>query len=189
MRIALGASRRDVLRLTVGQTGRLTAIGVGLGIVLSLALGRLIEAGLLGVASSDFRMVAGLAAILVVAALVAGYTAPGHDPVAALRPDASDRWRPAQPSGMAMRHRCGPAPVPRSEELQADEQDVPAALASCLRDQPTLLVVVPSAQAPQNDDALIKKARAIHERVIALDTHNDISAGRLHRRAQLHAGS
>ena len=31
------------------------------------------------------------------------------------------------------------------------------------------------AQAPQADEALIKKARAIHERVITADTHNDIS--------------
>src|SRR5258707_95150 len=30
------------------------------------------------------------------------------------------------------------------------------------------------AQSPSADDALVKKARAIHERVIALDTHNDI---------------
>jgi membrane dipeptidase len=33
----------------------------------------------------------------------------------------------------------------------------------------------PAAQAPQADDALITKARAIHERVITLDTHNDIN--------------
>ena len=33
----------------------------------------------------------------------------------------------------------------------------------------------PAAQAPQTDDALITKARAIHERVITLDTHNDIN--------------
>src|SRR5688500_133638 len=32
----------------------------------------------------------------------------------------------------------------------------------------------PAAQAPA-DEALIKKARAVHERVIALDTHVDIS--------------
>ena len=62
-----------VLRLTVGQTGKLTAIGVTLGVTLSLLLGRLIEAGLLGVASSDARITAGLAAILVASALVAGY--------------------------------------------------------------------------------------------------------------------
>jgi len=30
-------------------------------------------------------------------------------------------------------------------------------------------------QAPAADDALMKKARAIHEKVIALDTHDDIS--------------
>ena len=56
VRMALGATRRDVLRLTVGQTGRLTVVGVGLGVGLSLLLGRLIEAGLLGVASSDARV-------------------------------------------------------------------------------------------------------------------------------------
>ena len=33
----------------------------------------------------------------------------------------------------------------------------------------------PAAQAPQADEALIKKARAIHERVITLDTHDDIN--------------
>ena len=59
VRMALGATRRDVLRLTVGQTGKLTAIGVAIGVALSLLLGRLIEAGLLGVASSDARITAG----------------------------------------------------------------------------------------------------------------------------------
>jgi membrane dipeptidase len=33
----------------------------------------------------------------------------------------------------------------------------------------------PAAQTPQADEALIKKARAIHERVITADTHNDIN--------------
>ena len=89
VRMALGATRRDVLRLTVGQTGKLTAIGVALGVTLSLALGRLIEAGLLGVASSDARITASLAAILVVSALLAGYLparrAASIDPTVALR--------------------------------------------------------------------------------------------------------
>ena len=73
VRMALGATRRDVLRLTVGHAGRLTVIGAGLGVLLSLALSRLIEAGLLGVIASDVRLVAGLAAVLFVAALAAGY--------------------------------------------------------------------------------------------------------------------
>ena len=89
VRMALGATRRDVLQITVGQTGRLTAIGVGIGIVLSLMLGRLIEAGLLGVASSDARITAGLAAILVASSLAAGYLparrAASIDPTVALR--------------------------------------------------------------------------------------------------------
>jgi membrane dipeptidase len=38
----------------------------------------------------------------------------------------------------------------------------------------TLLAAAPQAQSPQADEALIKKARAIHERVITLDTHDDI---------------
>jgi membrane dipeptidase len=37
-----------------------------------------------------------------------------------------------------------------------------------------LSVAIASAQAPSDDAALVGRARAIHERVIALDTHNDI---------------
>jgi putative ABC transport system permease protein len=89
VRMALGATRRDVLRLAVSQTAALTAIGVGAGIALSFALGRLIEAGLLGVTSSDPRIVGGLAAILILAALTAGYLparrAASIDPMVALR--------------------------------------------------------------------------------------------------------
>ena len=89
VRMALGATRSDVLRLTVGQTARLTAVGVSAGVALSLLLGRLIEAGLLGVASSDVRITGALALILVAAALAAGYLparrAAAIDPTVALR--------------------------------------------------------------------------------------------------------
>jgi putative ABC transport system permease protein len=89
VRMALGASKGDVLRLALGQTGRLTAGGVALGIALALALTRLIEAGLLGVVSSDVRIIAGFAAILVAAALAAGYLparrAAGINPIVALQ--------------------------------------------------------------------------------------------------------
>jgi len=37
------------------------------------------------------------------------------------------------------------------------------------------VLAAPQAPSNQSEDALIKKARAIHDRVIALDTHNDIS--------------
>jgi putative ABC transport system permease protein len=89
VRIALGATRRDVLTLAVGQTGRLTLIGVAVGVALSFALGRLIEAGLVGIASSDARVIAGVASVLIAAALAAGYIparrAASIDPVVALR--------------------------------------------------------------------------------------------------------
>jgi putative ABC transport system permease protein len=89
VRMALGATRKDVLGLTVRQTGTLTAIGVGAGLVLSIALNRLIEAGLVGVASTDPRLVVAIAATLIVVALAAGYVparrAASIDPMAALR--------------------------------------------------------------------------------------------------------
>jgi putative ABC transport system permease protein len=89
VRVALGATAQDLVRLGVGQAIRLSAIGVVLGIVLSLALGRLIEAGLLGVVSTDARVLAFFAAFLVVSTLAAGYIparrAAKLDPVAAIR--------------------------------------------------------------------------------------------------------
>jgi putative ABC transport system permease protein len=89
VRIALGARPADVLRLTIGQAGRLTALGVGAGALLAVALGRFIEAGLVGAASSDVRMVAGFAGLLMLSALAAGYLparrAAATDPMVALR--------------------------------------------------------------------------------------------------------
>jgi len=89
VRMALGATRADVLRLTVGQTGRLTAIGAAVGVALALALGRAIEAGLLGVMASDLRVLAGFTGVLVAAALAAGYIparrAATVSPIVALR--------------------------------------------------------------------------------------------------------
>jgi putative ABC transport system permease protein len=89
LRIALGATGGDVLRLVVGQAWRLTALGVLIGSALALALGRLIEAGLLGVVSSDLRLLAGIAALVVAAAILAGYVparrATVIDPMVVLR--------------------------------------------------------------------------------------------------------
>jgi putative ABC transport system permease protein len=89
VRMALGASGRDVVWLTVGQSLRLTLTGTAIGLVLSVALSRLMEAGLLGIATSDARVFAGFAAVLVATALLAGYfparRAAAIDPIAALR--------------------------------------------------------------------------------------------------------
>jgi putative ABC transport system permease protein len=53
VRIALGATTSDVTRLALGQAARLTAVGVAIGLALAVALGRGMEAGLLGVVSND----------------------------------------------------------------------------------------------------------------------------------------
>ena len=89
VRIALGASKRDVVRLTTGQTLRLTLAGAAIGLLLSIALSRLMEAGVLGIATSDARIFLVFSAILIAAALLAGYLparrAAAIDPMVALR--------------------------------------------------------------------------------------------------------
>lgn len=54
-----------------------------------MALSRVMEAGLLGIATSDVRVVAGFTAVLIATALVAGYVAARRaaaiDPITALR--------------------------------------------------------------------------------------------------------
>jgi putative ABC transport system permease protein len=89
VRIALGATGRDVTRLTLSQAARLTAIGLTIGLVLAVALGRAMEAGLLGIVSTDLRMTAVLALALGVTALAASYLparrAASIDPITALR--------------------------------------------------------------------------------------------------------
>ncbi len=62
---------------------------LALGLLMSVALGRFLEAALFGVIASDIRLSLGFAAILVLAALSAGYLparrATAIDPIAALR--------------------------------------------------------------------------------------------------------
>jgi putative ABC transport system permease protein len=89
VRMALGASSLDVMRLTVGQAFKLTATGTVIGLALSVALARVMESAVLGIASTDARVFAGFAAVLMGAALVAGYIparrAASIDPMRALR--------------------------------------------------------------------------------------------------------
>jgi putative ABC transport system permease protein len=89
VRIALGANRRDVFRLTIGQAASMTAAGVVIGTALSFGLGRLMESALVGVISNDARVTALFATILIAAAILAGYVparrATAIDPITALR--------------------------------------------------------------------------------------------------------
>jgi len=89
VRIALGATGRDVKSLTLSQAARLTATGLAVGSLLAVALGRAMEAGLLGLVSSDVRLTALLALALGATALAASYfparRAAAVDPIVALR--------------------------------------------------------------------------------------------------------
>ncbi len=89
VRVALGADRADVLRLTVGQVMRITGIGVAIGLVLALAAGRLMAANLFGVVRLDLLTFVALAFVLSSVSLLAGYVparkALAVDPAVALR--------------------------------------------------------------------------------------------------------
>jgi putative ABC transport system permease protein len=89
IRMALGAQRRDVLRLAVGQGLRLVAVGVAVGLALALALSRVMTTLLFGVSATDPATLVTISAVLVAVALLASYIparrATKVDPLIALR--------------------------------------------------------------------------------------------------------
>ncbi len=89
VRMALGATRRDVLALTLGQAARLSAIGLAAGGALAFGTGRLLSSALRGAVSSDPALVGMTTVVLALAALVAAWIpsrrAMGIEPATALR--------------------------------------------------------------------------------------------------------
>ena len=73
IRMAIGARGRDVLALVLGQGIRLTLCGLGIGLVLSFALTRVLSGQLFGVSPTDAVTFTGVPAVLALAALLACY--------------------------------------------------------------------------------------------------------------------
>ena len=81
VRVAIGASRRAVIALIVGQACRWTLIGAAAGILLSLGVTRLLAGVLYGVSPTDPATYGAVALLLVtVAALAAWLPALQSDP-------------------------------------------------------------------------------------------------------------
>jgi putative ABC transport system permease protein len=91
LRLALGATRAQVLRMILTEGFRLVCVGIGLGFVATLALMKLISSQLYGVSARDplslILVTALLAIISLLACLMAAQRALRVDPAVALRSD------------------------------------------------------------------------------------------------------
>lgn len=89
IRVALGANRRDVLSLIIGEGLKLTLIGTVIGLAMAFAVTRLIQSLLYGVSATDPSAFAAATIVLVAVACMACYlparAASRVDPVVALR--------------------------------------------------------------------------------------------------------
>jgi predicted permease len=91
VRMALGATRRDVLRLVLSEGAALSAIGIAIGIVGALGATRFLESWLFGVGRTDVATFSGIAIGLMAITLAATY-APARratkvDPLVVMRGD------------------------------------------------------------------------------------------------------
>jgi ABC-type antimicrobial peptide transport system permease subunit len=89
IRMALGAQRRDILHLVLGEGAKMAMLGAVIGIAASLGLTRLMAKQLFGVSAHDPMTYASVAALLVLVALAACYIparrAARVDPMTSLR--------------------------------------------------------------------------------------------------------
>jgi ABC-type antimicrobial peptide transport system permease subunit len=89
VRMALGAERRHVLQMVLGEGAKLALLGVGIGLVAAIGLARFMANLLFGVSTYDPLTFAVVAGLLILVALAACYIparrATRVDPMEALR--------------------------------------------------------------------------------------------------------
>ncbi len=89
VRVALGASPREILGLVLGQGVRLTAIGLAVGLAAYLAVARLIRSLLFGTSATDIGTIVWATGVLAAVAMLATYLPARRalrvDPATALR--------------------------------------------------------------------------------------------------------
>jgi len=89
IRIALGAGRRQVLAMVLGDGAKLAALGIGLGAIGALIFARFVSSFLFGVSATDPATFVSIASALAVVALVASFVPARRalrvDPMLALR--------------------------------------------------------------------------------------------------------
>lgn len=89
VRMALGAQRRDIFGMVLGQGGRIALLGVAIGLAASFVLTRLMNRFLFGVSPTDLLTFAAVSCLLFLVALLACYIparrATRVDPMDALR--------------------------------------------------------------------------------------------------------
>ena len=89
VRMAIGASARDVIRLVLRQSFGMVFVGIAVGILVALAAGRLLERLVTGTRPTDPLTWAAMVSVLIIAALFASFLparrAAVLDPVVTLR--------------------------------------------------------------------------------------------------------
>ncbi len=89
IRLALGAARRDVLRMVLTEGLKMALAGVAVGLGAALGLTRFIASMLFGISAHDPLTFAGVASLLILVAMAACYVPARRtmkvDPVVALR--------------------------------------------------------------------------------------------------------
>jgi ABC-type antimicrobial peptide transport system permease subunit len=86
IRMALGASRADVMRLILGGGVKVAALGIAAGVIAALALTRVLRSVLFGTSPTDPIVFAAVSAILAGVTIAATY-------VPARRAASTDPWR------------------------------------------------------------------------------------------------